>query len=414
MNNKGQFSIIAALLVAVVLVASVMTTYSTIRYSSVQEQPQILTAVDETNVALKQMLGFTVGYYGSVLKVTGNVTYAKELATRYLSSGLTHAGDIKPEWGLSLNITDLQLNVNWYTNTSYSQGIMHVTYDLKGLGITGVSYSASSRLDVQVSDANSTTQAQFKVLTDNNEPLINLGSKNIKFFRYIYGNSTWGYSEPTNIISRADGTYIVDLPSGVPSNSYVVQVDDARGISVLASSFSEFTSEINWNTTAFRTDFDFVDSANLDVLGAHSDFTSQQQGPDGIFDTLTEAASGTTQVPSYPTNYNTYGSTTLAGGSINNLQVSDGVYMSFSAYPSSFSGSSTLGITSIGGSTESIENAIRGSLFNIPSSGQVQTISAYVELSGASNRRIKTGIFTSAHRFYCWNWRTNHFVNWLV
>ena len=46
MNNKGQFSIIAALLVAVVLVAAVMTTYSAIRYSPVQGQPQILSAVD--------------------------------------------------------------------------------------------------------------------------------------------------------------------------------------------------------------------------------------------------------------------------------------------------------------------------------------------------------------------------------
>ncbi len=35
MNNKGQFSIIAALLVAVVLIASVMGTYSSIRYSPV-------------------------------------------------------------------------------------------------------------------------------------------------------------------------------------------------------------------------------------------------------------------------------------------------------------------------------------------------------------------------------------------
>jgi len=64
MNNKGQFSIIAALLVAVVLIGSVMTTYSAIRYSSAQEQPQILSSVDETNQALKQLLGFTVGYYG--------------------------------------------------------------------------------------------------------------------------------------------------------------------------------------------------------------------------------------------------------------------------------------------------------------------------------------------------------------
>ena len=35
-----------------------------------------MSAVDETNLALKQVLGFTVGYYGSILQVTGNSSYA--------------------------------------------------------------------------------------------------------------------------------------------------------------------------------------------------------------------------------------------------------------------------------------------------------------------------------------------------
>ena len=111
---------------------------------------------------------------------------------------------------------------------------------------------------------------------------------------------------------------------------------------------------------------DYVDNANLNVLGTHSNFNSQQAGPDGVFDTLTEVANGTTLAPSYPINYITYGSTTLANGSTNDLNVNDGGYMSFHAYASSFSGSSTLGLTSIGTSTASIEDTIRGSLFNIP------------------------------------------------
>ncbi len=175
MNNKGAFSVIAALLVAVVLIASVMTAYSSIRYTSVQGQPQILSAVDETNLSLKQLLGFTVGYYGSVLKVTGNVNYAYQLANNYLNSGLDNMAYVKPEWGLSLYVTDLKLNANWFTNRSYSQGSMQVNYDLNGLGILGISYNASTRLEVQISYSASPTQAQFKVLTDNGEPLINLG-----------------------------------------------------------------------------------------------------------------------------------------------------------------------------------------------------------------------------------------------
>jgi hypothetical protein len=392
MNNKGQFSIIAALLVAIVLIGSVMTTYSAIRYSSIQDQPQILSSTDESNQALDQILGFTVGYYGSVLKVTGNVTYAQQLANNYFDSGITNMGSIKPEWGLSLNTTDLELKANWFTNDSYSQGNMNVTYDLNGLGITGVSYSASTRLEVQVSDSNSTTQAQFKILTDNGEPLTNLGAKSIKFYNYVYGNLTWDFSVPTNIVSHVDGTYLVDLPSGVSSKSYVVQVEDTRGLSVLASSFSQFKTSIAWNTTGFKTDLDYVDSANLNILGTHSNFAAQQNSPDGIYDTLIEEANGTTQAPSYPSNYNTYGSTTLAGGSTSSLQVNDGAYMSFRSYGSSFSGSAIFGYNTIGGSTTAINNIV-GSRFTISQDGRATNITAY--LNSASAFKAQGAIYSS-------------------
>jgi len=381
MNNKGQFSIIAALLVAVVLVAAVMTTYSAIRYSPVQGQPQILSPVDETNQALKQLLGFTVGYYGSVLKVTGNVTYAQQLAHTYLDSGIANLGSIKPEWALSLNNTQVNLNANWFTNYSYSQGCMNVTYDLNGLGISGISYSASSRLEVQVSNINSTTQAQFKILTDYGEPLINLGADSIKFFHYVFGNLTWEYSVPTSVVSHADGTYIVDLPSGVQSNAYVVQVEDTRGLSVLAASYSQFTSSIAWNKTGFKTGVDYVDNANLNVTGTHGNFTAQQFGPDGIYDNLKEAALGTTNVPSYPTNYTSYGLTTFASGNTSSLQVNDGAYMSFHSYPTAFSSSTDTFGYSTKGATSAILNNIKGSRFTCVSGGLANNIAAYLSFT---------------------------------
>ena len=130
MNNKGQFSIIAALFVAVVLIATVIVTYSTIRYSPVEDQPQVLSAVDETNLAVKQVLGFTVGYYGSVLKVTGNSSYAKDLATNYLQSGLMNIANVHPEWGTSFNASNVNLLTYWFTNASYSLGNVAVNYSL--------------------------------------------------------------------------------------------------------------------------------------------------------------------------------------------------------------------------------------------------------------------------------------------
>jgi hypothetical protein len=284
MNNKGAFSVIAALLVAVVLIASVMTAYSSIRYSPVQEQPQILSAVDETNHALKQLLGFTVGYYGSVLKVTGNVNYAYGLARDYLDSGLENVAYVKPEYGLSLNVTDLKLNTSWFTNNSYSQGSMLATYDLNGLGILGISYNASIRLEVQISKATSPTQAQFRILTDNSESLINLGTNNIKFYHYNYQNLTWGFSVPTNIVSYEDGTYLVDLPEGIANNFYVVQIEDTRGLSVTASSSNQINTAIAWNSLTSLINpeestfmLEILQNGTMRWLGQNMQVTTQTQ-----------------------------------------------------------------------------------------------------------------------------------------
>lgn len=398
MNNKGQFSIIAALLVALVLVGAVVTTYSAIRYSDVQEQPQILSVSDETNLAVEEILGFTVGYYGSVLKVTGNQTYAEELATDYLRSGLQNMDAVNPEWGLTINVTDLELDASWFSNRTYSEGNATVTYDLNGLGMTGVSYFASTRLEVQILEANSTDQAQLTILTDEGKPLINLAKSNFNFHRYDYEALAWDLTEPDSVISYANGTYLIDLPAGVLGSSYDVELKDNRGLMVIASSYSQITSTVAWNTTGFSHERDYVDS-ETSVLGSHSLFAAQQDGPDGLYDTLAEEAYGVVPQPTYPTARVLYGSTTDAGGTLGNLQSNNGVDTSFNSYISGFSGSESFGCQTIGGSTLSIEDYIRGSLFSIPSAGQAQSISAYIDISGAITPTVKAAIYSQAHTF---------------
>jgi len=398
-NKKGQFSIIAALLVAVILIAAVVTTYSAIRYNSLEDQPQILSAIDEINLALKEVLGFTVGYYGSVLKITGNSSFAKTLASNYLLSGLENIGDIRPEWGLSFNVTALDLRTNWFTNESYSAGHMAVKYDLTHLGVYGISYSTSCRLDVQILKSQSSSQVCLDIFKDENESLINLGKQNFKFYRYLYSTSTWELvnpsSEPT---AYANGTYVLDVPSGIDTSSYLVQIEDTRGIIVTASSFTRYSSTLMWNGTSVEEGFHYVDNNSSDVdtspnKGAQSNFTAQQYGPDGIYDRLTEAASGTVPQSVYPSFWNGLGSTTLASGTTADLQSDKGQYMSFHSYGSDFSGpTASFGYTTKGGSTRAI-NDIRGSRFTITQAGLANSISAW--LSSGTAFKAQAAIYSS-------------------
>lgn len=292
MNSKGQFSIIAAMLVAMILIATVVITYSTIRHSTMQDQPQILSAIDETNLALKQILDFTVGYYGSVLQVTGNTTYAKMLATNYLHSGLVNIANMHPDWGASFNVSYTKMGTYWFTNTSYSMGDLAINYSLTGLGMYGIAYETSCRLAVNVENTTSPTQISLTVIKDEGEPLINLAKQNLKFYHYCDTNSSWELISPSiEPTVFANGTYLIDIPPGIDPYSYLIQVKDQRGIIVVASSYSRYTVNLAWSSSSASAQ-NYVDNNTSDVdgsedKGTHSNFPAQQS-LDGIFDTLTE------------------------------------------------------------------------------------------------------------------------------
>ncbi|MEM2994924.1 MAG: hypothetical protein QXI91_02750 [Candidatus Bathyarchaeia archaeon] len=254
-GGKGQFSIIAALLVAAVLVATLVMTYSMLRISPIQVQPQILSTIDETNLALKEILGFTIGYYGSVLKVTGNSTYAKELAINYAKSGLESISRMHPELGASFNLSSVDLSIYWYSNCSWSRGRLAVNYSLAGLGLYGMRYETSCELKVQVKEL-STNQTRLLVTREGGEPLLSLTKQNFKFYSYSYGNSTWVLVNPSREpTADTNGTYTIDMNDPALANidkySYVVQVEDPRGLLTVVSSFSRYALTLSWNSTLY-------------------------------------------------------------------------------------------------------------------------------------------------------------------
>ncbi len=242
MNNRGQFTIIAALLVAIILAGTLIAVYATIRYESSQSQtPQTLTATDETNSALLKALGFTVGYYGSILQVTGNQTYAYDKSTTYMDSALQYISSMNPSLGESINMTSLELSTTWFSNPSISTGTLSVVYDLADLSIYGVHYTTSCSLGVQIFNSPSRNQVCLNVTQDLTEPLTSLGEQNFAFYFYNYSVSDWQLVNPSLTPTIfTNGTYLINLPSGITSSSFMVQVTDSRGIMVEASSFNSY------------------------------------------------------------------------------------------------------------------------------------------------------------------------------
>jgi len=257
LSKRGQFSIIAALLVAIVLVTAIITTYSIIRNNPLQERPRVLGSIDEMNLAISRILEFVVGYYGSILQVTGNTTYAKSLAADYLQSSLENIAYTHPDLGPSFQLNYSRITTTWFNRTSSSEGVINVTYSLIGIGISGVQYTTSAGLEVTVNPSN-TSSVLVNVTRNCDEPYPKLGQNNFFFYNYSYTESAWKLSNTglsINSIASTEtySTYNITVPSGIDPSSYMLQVVDPRGIMVAASTFSHYTYTFSWNQTLYSS-----------------------------------------------------------------------------------------------------------------------------------------------------------------
>lgn len=249
-GKRGQFSTIAALLIAIIMVGAVITTYANIRNLPFKDPPKVLSSIEEMNLSLKSLLEYAVGYYGSILQVTGNVSYAKGLTSKYLQSGLVYIAQSNPAWNPSFNVKSTTFSTCWYELNSYSLGNLSVTYSLSGLGIFDVTYKTSSLLRADVVD---TVAGQSKVLITREDGQPDLKLSRGSFFFYIYSGASWKLINPAvDPTVSSNGTYTLQIPSGVDPSSYLIKVIDSRGITVTAffsnSRKPQFMYTFSWNT----------------------------------------------------------------------------------------------------------------------------------------------------------------------
>lgn len=268
--NKGQFSVIAALLVSVILVTAVISSYTMVRHSSVQGSPKVLSAIGEMNAGIKSILDFTVGYYGSILQVTGNSTYARGLTRSYLSSGLVNVARSHPEWNPSftLDFEDNDISTNWFMPESHSTGKISVKYSLDALGIEGVTYETSSALSVTMLES-ALGQAQINVTRDNSEPELGLTKENFWFYNYSYTDSTWELVNPTDVVISSSGVYTISLPAGIDQDAYSVKIEDNRGL-VVSAFYSQESVESDSGIPHYTYTFDWESTGVLDIYNSLS------------------------------------------------------------------------------------------------------------------------------------------------
>jgi hypothetical protein len=243
------------LFISIIMVGAVITTYAAIRNLPFKESPKVLSTLEEMNLSVKSLLEYAVGYYGSILQVTGNVSYARTMALRYLQSGFVYIAQSNPAWNPSFNVNYSTFSTCWFEPTSYSMGNLSVTYSISGIGISQVTYQTSSLLKLDILDTVGGNSIVF-VTHEEGKPDLRLSRRS--FFFYTYSGSKWKLVNPdVDPVVSSNGTYALQIPSGVDQSSYMIKVDDSRGITATAfysnSRKPQYTYAFSWNADLYTS-----------------------------------------------------------------------------------------------------------------------------------------------------------------
>jgi hypothetical protein len=255
-NRRGQFSIMTAFMVLAVVTSAMFVSFQRIQENQFTKPITLASDIKDVNTALHELLGFTAGYYGSIIKLTGNVTYAREKTNSYFESGLETIAHANVEKTVSLTLNDIGVKTSWFGRVSYTQGYLSVDYSIPSIGLFGMKYDGSALLSVTIMETVGDV-CRVSVLGDNDEPNLSLSKDDFSFFRFDPGANNWIFINPTDdpVISTM-GVYSINLPADVNRDAYFLQVTDQRGI-IVSSGYIRGVGDLNKDLPSYTYTFNW-------------------------------------------------------------------------------------------------------------------------------------------------------------
>jgi hypothetical protein len=247
-RKKGQFIIVAAVLILLVLISTLVFLYSNLPTTAVSVQ-NFLGSEKSVEQAIQKVYASSVSYYGSILNVTGNVTYARQQANLLTVDGFNHLSTIFSSYGLTMSASNPVFSADWYSTSAYTyvEGVVH--FNLSQLGLSGLSENATQELEAQIvcpPRCASSNEATVNVTSGGNQPVINLGPSNFFFKVFSADANAWVQQPVASVVNYGNGTYSMHLPSSSSSQAYILGIEDNRGILVVLSSYSKLTYTLSW------------------------------------------------------------------------------------------------------------------------------------------------------------------------
>lgn len=262
-NKRGQFIVIAALLIAIMIISAGAVLFSAVTYFKHERWEEYLIVVDgveagTSNVLELSLANYTQTFNSSVLKSNLN-NWGGDVKKAYSGFGaiLSHslASGLYTAYGMNLSYT-LGLARTWNQRISFSAANATASLNITSVGLTGYSFTSTVFLKMNIADAlwyetKKTGQVTegyvgVRVVIDMEglTPVTGLQKSNFILFQVGGVNQTFSLNRYYDSQDHDDGDYpalnkfVYELRyfySGQqtpPSVNVVIGVKDARNIKV--------------------------------------------------------------------------------------------------------------------------------------------------------------------------------------
>jgi len=247
-EKKGQFIVIAALLLSIMIISVSTVIYGTVTYYRQERWEEYVTIVDSIKTASYNLLQVGLANYAQTLNSTVLRDYfnlwVRDVRKAYPGFGAdlscSLVSGVRSAYGVNINYS-LGLARTWSQPVSFSASNATVSLDLASVGLTGYSFSSHVFLKMNMRDAVWFSKSSkryvliyLSVNREGPEVVVNLGKSNFPDVKLS------GVSQAFSVKRYYSSTYNcfiyevrVDSISALPSSAEVT-LSDTRGIKAVS------------------------------------------------------------------------------------------------------------------------------------------------------------------------------------
>ncbi len=237
-QTKGQFVVIAALMIAIMIVSLGAMLHVSVTYYKHEPWEEYLTLIGNIELGSEGLVNLSLANY------TNSATTDSTVLDNNLQKWQNDMSKIYQGFGVALNYTTAHGTYNAFgTSLHYSSGISNTwlvpsstsaanasfTVDVNSIGLTGYKFTSIAFLNLKILSAStSTKEITVTVKRENLDPVSALTATNFQVVGQNITKVTQHY-DPTNVIA-----YVIQC-SGTFTLPVTVKLCDDRGIMVVAT-----------------------------------------------------------------------------------------------------------------------------------------------------------------------------------